>query len=74
MNAGSSTAEKSSRSSISGSGAGKAAQNERALRELGALCDTLGVGARLPLHTELMARFGVSERAILRAFTELQRT
>lgn len=53
--------------------AGKAAQKERALHQLKALCDSLGVGARVPLHTELMNRFDVSERAILRAFAELQR-
>lgn len=54
-------------------GSAKAAQNERAIRLLTELCDSLGTGARLPLHIELMERFGVSERAILRAFSELQR-
>lgn len=58
----------------SSSPGGKAAQNERALRDLAALCDSLPGGARLPLHTDLMQRFGVSERAILRALDELQRS
>lgn len=55
-------------------GSSRGEQNERALRHLTELCDTLGPGARLPLHKELMQRFEVSERAILRALDDLQRT
>lgn len=49
------------------------AQNERTLRQLQELCHTLKPGDRLPLHTELMRRFGASERSVLRALDDMQR-
>jgi len=39
---------------------------------LNALCDTLGPGGRIPTHTELMRRFGASERAVRVALEEMR--
>src|SRR5437763_1437464 len=45
----------------------------RVLQVIEELCASLDIGDRLPTHTELMRRFGASERAVLRALDELQR-
>jgi DNA-binding LacI/PurR family transcriptional regulator len=44
----------------------------RVLKELEELCDREQPGARIPTHTELMRRFGGTERAILRALDDLK--
>jgi DNA-binding LacI/PurR family transcriptional regulator len=53
--------------------AAKRSEADRVIRELDALCATVGVGGRLPRHTELMRRIGASERIVLRSLDELQR-
>jgi DNA-binding LacI/PurR family transcriptional regulator len=44
-----------------------------AVRALDELCASLRPGDRIPTHTELMRRFGASERAVRFALEELQR-
>ena len=50
-----------------------AAKFEQALLQLESLCAALQPGDRIPALPELMRRFGVSERAVLRSLDELQR-
>ncbi len=43
------------------------------MRELESLCESVGPGGRIPRHTELMARYGVSQHHVIRSLEELQR-
>ncbi len=51
----------------------KQSEAARVARELEALCAELGVGARLPRHTELMQRLGASQYNVIRILENLQR-
>ena len=51
----------------------KRAEASRVFRELDILCSAVGLGGRLPRHTELMRRLSASERNVIRALEELQR-
>lgn len=46
---------------------------ETVRREIETLCRSLAPGDRIPTHTELMRRFGGSERTVLQALDALQR-
>jgi len=46
----------------------------RVIDQIDDLCETYGVGTRIPAYRDLMTRFNTSERTILRALSELQRT
>ncbi len=48
-------------------------RSERVVRELAEYCASLAVGDRIPPHADLLARFGTSERVMLKALAEMQR-
>jgi DNA-binding LacI/PurR family transcriptional regulator len=53
---------------------GPRADSARVLRAVEDMCLALAPGDRIPTHTDLMRRFDASERTILRALDELQRS
>jgi len=46
---------------------------DRVIDQIDNLCDAFGIGARIPAHRDLMARFETTERTVLAALAELQR-
>lgn len=46
----------------------------RVISQIEDLCEAFGIGARIPAYRDLMSRFDTSERTILAALAELQRT
>jgi DNA-binding GntR family transcriptional regulator len=64
------TEEKHGRSATKGQSRNEA---KRIMRELELLCETVGPGGRIPRHTELMSRYGVSQHHVIRSLEELQR-
>lgn len=52
----------------------KQVELRRVLACIEELCSSSGTGARIPAHRDLMRRFGASERTVLKALDEMQRS